>query len=42
MPERHALLSPIEGTSSGMPAFTAAWRAGICPEPAWITWPTYT
>ncbi|GAA3296126.1 hypothetical protein GCM10020295_25010 [Streptomyces cinereospinus] len=30
------------GTLIGMPALTAAWRAGICPAPAWSTWPMIT
>ena len=28
MPERHTLLTVVAGTVIGMPAFTAAWRAG--------------
>ncbi|SCD63399.1 hypothetical protein GA0115246_1039619 [Streptomyces sp. SolWspMP-sol7th] len=41
-PERHTLLTVSAGTLIGMPAFTAAWRAGICPAPAWSTWPMIT
>ena len=37
MPERHTLLIVIDGTDIGTPPFTAAWRAGICPAPAWST-----
>src|SRR5690606_17396420 len=41
-PERHTLLMVSAGTFIGMPAMTAAWRAGICPAPAWSTWPMIT
>src|SRR6266436_9423638 len=41
-PDRHTLLMVIAGTVIGMPAATAAWRAGICPAPAWRTWPMMT
>ena len=41
-PERHTLLTVVAGTLSGMPAFTAAWRAGIWPWPASSTWPMNT
>ncbi len=30
------------GTLIGMPALTAAWRAGIWPAPAYRTWPMIT
>ena len=42
MPERQTLLMVIEGTVIGMPPLTAAWRAGIWPAPAWMTWPMIT
>ena len=32
----------VAGTSTGIPAFTAACLAGFCPNPAWITHPIYT
>jgi hypothetical protein len=41
-PDRQTLLMVIEGTVIGMPALTAAWREGICPAPAWRTWPMIT
>ncbi|SCE18225.1 hypothetical protein GA0115240_14223 [Streptomyces sp. DvalAA-14] len=41
-PDRHTLLTVSAGTLIGMPALTAAWRAGICPVPAWSTWPMIT
>ena len=41
-PERHTLLIVSAGTFIGMPALTAAWRAGICPAPACSTWPMIT
>ena len=41
-PERQTLLMVSAGTLIGMPALTAAWRAGICPAPAWSTWPMIT
>ncbi len=37
MPDRHTLLMVSAGTSSGMPPAMAAWRAVICPAPAWMT-----
>jgi len=42
MPERQTLLMVIAGTSCGMPASMAAWRAVIWPAPAWRTWPMIT
>ena len=42
MPDRHTLLIDRAGTSIGMPALTAAWRAGIWPSPAVSTWPMMT
>ena len=42
MPDRHTLLTVIAGTLIGMPAFAAAWRAVICPWPAWSTCPIST
>jgi hypothetical protein len=41
-PERQTLLMVIDGTSIGIPALTADWRAGIWPAPAWSTWPMIT
>ncbi len=41
-PDRHTLLIVSAGTFIGMPALTAAWRAGIWPAPAWSTWPMIT
>ena len=41
-PDRHTLLIVMAGTSIGMPAGTAACRAGICPTPACSTWPMIT
>ena len=41
-PERQTLLMVNAGTSIGMPAATAAWRAVICPAPACRTWPMIT
>src|SRR5699024_5273566 len=42
MPDRHSLLIVIALTDIGMPALTAAWRAGPCPHPACSTWPMIT
>ena len=42
MPDRQTLLIVSDGTVIGMPALTAAWRAGICPAPAGMTWPMIT
>ena len=41
-PDRQTLLMVSEGTFIGIPALTAAWRAGICPAPAWSTCPMIT
>ena len=40
--EAHTLLIVSEGTSTGIPAPTAAWRPGACPAPACSTWPMIT
>ena len=40
--DAHTLLIVSAGTSFGMPAPTAACRAGACPAPAWSTWPMIT
>ena len=42
MPDRHTLLIVSAGTVIGMPALTAAWRAGIWPAPAVRTCPMMT
>ena len=42
MPEAHTLLTVSEETSFGMPPLIWAWRDGICPWPAWRTWPITT
>ena len=42
MPERQTLLMVIAGTSCGIPASIAAWRAVIWPAPACRTWPMIT
>lgn len=42
MPDRHTLLTVSAGTVIGIPPFTAACRAGICPDPAVSTWPMTT
>ena len=41
-PDRHTLFTVSAGAVMGMPAPTAAWRAGICPAPAWSTCPMIT
>ena len=41
-PDRHTLLIVSAGTVIGMPALTAACRAGIWPAPACSTWPRIT
>jgi len=41
-PDRQTLLTSSEGTLIGMPALTAACRAGICPAPACSTCPSTT
>lgn len=30
MPEAHTLLTVVQGTDQGRPAFMVAWRAGAC------------
>ena len=42
MPDAQTLLIVSEDTSIGMPALICAWREGICPTPAWSTWPITT
>src|SRR5688572_7567722 len=42
MPEPHILLIVVVGTPWGMPAASAAWRAGACPRPAGSTQPMIT
>ena len=42
MPERHTLLTVVDGTFIGMPPATAACRAGSWPAPAVSTWPMIT
>ena len=41
-PDRQTLLTVSAGTLIGIPAVTAAWRAGIWPAPACSTWPMIT
>ena len=41
-PERQTLFTDSAGTVIGMPALTAACRAGIWPSPAYNTWPMMT
>src|SRR5574338_178783 len=41
-PEPQTLLMVVAPTPSGRPALSAAWRAGACPAPAWITCPIST
>ena len=41
-PDRHTLLTVMDGTVIGMPAATAACRAGFWPAPAWSTCPMIT
>jgi hypothetical protein len=41
-PDRQTLLTLTDGTRMGMPALTAAWRAGTWPCPAIRTWPMIT
>ena len=38
----HILFTVRAGISAGMPAFSAAWRAGCCPIPAESTFPIIT
>ena len=40
--EAQTLFTVSDGTSIGIPAPTAAWRAGACPAPACSTWPMIT
>ena len=42
MPEAQTLFTVSEETSFGMPPLIWAWRLGICPWPAWSTWPNTT
>ena len=42
MPEPHILLMVVVGTPVGMPAPSAAWRAGAWPSPAGSTQPMMT
>ena len=42
MPEPHILLMVVVGTPFGMPAPSAAWRAGAWPRPAGSTQPMMT
>src|SRR6187455_272579 len=42
MPEPHILLMVVVGTPTGMPAPSAAWRAGAWPRPAGNTQPMMT
>ena len=42
MPEPHILLMVVAGTPCGMPAPSAAWRAGAWPRPAGSTQPMMT
>ena len=41
-PEPQTRLMVVALVVSGRPAFSAAWRAGACPTPAWRTWPMRT
>ncbi len=40
--EAQTLFTVSDGTSIGIPAPTAACRAGACPAPACSTWPMIT
>ena len=40
-PEPQSMLIVVAGTSFGMPAPSAAWRAGFCPSPACSTHPEH-
>lgn len=42
IPEAHTLLTVVQTVDSGMPARSAAWRAGACPRPAESTFPMIT
>jgi hypothetical protein len=41
-PDPHSMLIVVEGTSFGIPAAIADWRAGFCPRPACSTQPSTT
>ena len=41
-PDPHSMLIVVEGTSWGIPAAIADWRAGFCPRPACRTQPSTT
>src|SRR5258706_9773556 len=41
-PDPHTLLTVTAETLAGIPALSAAWRAGAWPVPPWITWPMIT
>ena len=41
-PEPHTRFIVMAGTSTGMPPWTADWRAGFILLPAWITLPITT
>ena len=41
-PEPQTRLIVVRSTLSPRPAFSAAWRAGAWPTPAWSTWPMST
>ena len=38
-PDPQTLFTVVHGTLSGIPARSAAWRAGAWPTPAWMTLP---
>ena len=40
--EPHILLTVVQAVPVGMPALSAAWRAGACPSPAGRTQPIRT
>ena len=42
MPEPHTTFTVVAGFSIGMPAASAAWRAGFCPTPVVSTLPIIT
>ncbi|OPY08398.1 MAG: hypothetical protein A4E67_00978 [Syntrophaceae bacterium PtaB.Bin038] len=42
MPDEQTLFTVIEGTNSGRPASSVAWRLGTCPQPAGTTCPMNT
>src|SRR5688572_12796884 len=41
-PEPQTLFTVTGGIDGGSPAWSAAWRAGFCPTPAWSTFPRIT